>query len=344
MNDKSWKSKIPPVLAGLAVLAAGAWGFARYRQWESTVSTDNAQIDGDVVPVVARGGGTVREIRFRDDQPVREGDTLVVFENREAVLHLEEALAALAAQRTGVAVARTAAVATRSGATPAQAGIDGSSVRLEKARRELDRQKQLSERQATTREKLETAQAEFEAATADVAGAKSRLESALRQSDLARTQISASEAAIRQKEAEVELARVQLSYAAVVAPSAGIVSKRSVHLGQVVPAGAQLCAVVQRDSLRVAANFKETQMERLRPGASADIEVDAFPGVVAHGRVSSISGASGAKFSLLPPDNASGNFVKVVQRIPVRIALDPDPSLAALLRPGMSVSVSVHVD
>ena len=156
--------------------------------------------------------------------------------------------------------------------------------------------------------------------------------------------VSAAEAEVGQKKADLEFAELQLSYASVLAPSSGTVSKKSVEVGEFVQAGQPLLAIVEDTDAWVVANFKETQLKKMRVGQSVDIEVDAYPKVIFHGRVESISAATGAKFALLPPDNATGNFTKVVQRVPVKIVLADRPDPLRPLRAGMSVNAIVKLD
>jgi membrane fusion protein (multidrug efflux system) len=160
--------------------------------------------------------------------------------------------------------------------------------------------------------------------------------------DVNERQVGATASNLASRQADVDYAKLQLTYTVVIAPASGIVSKRNIQLGQLVQAGQTLFAIVNANGIYVTANFKETQMEPLRISQKVDISVDAFPDSTFHGEVESFSGATGAKFSLLPPDNATGNFVKVVQRVPVRIKIDADSALVRLLRPGMSVDVVVH--
>ena len=172
--------------------------------------------------------------------------------------------------------------------------------------------------------------------------AQTQVPTQTRRVDVNERQVGATASNLASRQADVDYARLQLTYTVITAPASGIVSKRNIQLGQLVQAGQTLFAVVNANGIYITANFKETQMEPLRVGQKVDISVDAFSDSTFHGEIESFSGATGAKFSLLPPDNATGNFVKVVQRVPVRIKLDADTARIRLLRPGMSVDVVVY--
>jgi len=194
-----------------------------------------------------------------------------------------------------------------------------------------------------TQEKFDAVKAARDGAAADLAAMQNQLGVVEKQVAVAQERVGGDVAKIRQAEADVDWAKLQLSYATITAPINGIVSKRAVQVGQLVSTGSPLVSIVNTDSLYVTANFKETQMSRLHIGLRAAISVDAFPDRQLPGRVVSFSGATGAKFSLLPPDNSSGNFVKVVQRMPVRIAIDVPDGLRDLIRPGMSAKTEVCI-
>jgi membrane fusion protein (multidrug efflux system) len=214
-------------------------------------------------------------------------------------------------------------------------------VRLWKAQQDYERYKNLYDDHAITKAQLDEVTADRDAAQAALDAAKSQVPVINNRVNVSRVQTVASSSQIDTRKADVDYARLQLTYTVITAPASGTVSKRNIQVGQLVQAGTPLFSVVHED-IYVTANFKETQMKDIALNQKVDIRVDAFDKQVIPGTIESFSGATGAKFSLLPPDNATGNFVKVVQRIPVRIHIDTDTATLRRMRPGMSVDVVVH--
>jgi membrane fusion protein, multidrug efflux system len=304
------------VLAALLVFAARKWWFAR-----SHVSTDNAQVDGHIIPVLTKVGGYVAEVRVTENQPVKAGDTLVVLDDRDFRARLAQTEADLAAL--------LATVSSRTRVGQAEAAVAQAQGNALKASADLARIEPLASQNVVSQQQLDAARAAATAAAAQLASAQAALVGA--------------DARVAAARASRDQAALQLSYTRITAPSAGVVSKKAVELGQLVQAGQPLMTVVPLDDVWVTANLKETETAEVTPGDSADVTVDAYAGVHFRGHVESLSPATGAKFSLLPPDNATGNFTKVVQRIPVRIRLDGGGALdpAHPLRPGMSVVATI---
>jgi membrane fusion protein (multidrug efflux system) len=386
---------------GILILVAGAawWWLSR-----GTQSTDDAQVDGDVIPIAAKVGGVVKDLKVDDNQAVQPGTVLASIDPRDyeaavarAEADLREAQASVAAAEAGASVASasaksqlTAATAGRGNAAAgialAKRDVEAAEAKLAAARarqREADanltrttqdvqRLKPLAEKDEVSRQQFDAvvaaqraAQAGLDSAAATVveaetgvAAAQSRLaqargeltqaasaESAARtapqQMAVANARVAAARAQVAQAEAALRQAKLNLGYATVHAPCAGMVSQVAVKPGQIVQPGQPLMALVPLQDVWITANFKETQLASMRPGQRAEIEVDAYDGKTYSGHVESLAPATGARFSLLPPDNASGNYVKVVQRVPVRIALDGGQDPTHPLRPGMSVSVTV---
>ena len=334
--------KIMPFILGIVLIGALIFGIKEYVYFQHHVDTDDAQVDGNINPVVARVGGYVKDIRFVDNQFVREGDTLVVLDDRDYVLKLQEAEAALNASETNVGVSQSNVRYTKANLATTQSNIDAAKARDWEATQNYARYQNLLTAQAITQAQFDAVRADKEAADAQLAAAENQSTVVDRQVGASQEQVTATQSNIAVQNANVEYAKLQLSYTVITSPASGIISKRDIQVGQLIQAGQTLFAVVDTSSLYVTANFKETQLDKLKIGALADIKVDAYPDQAIVGTVNSFSGATGAKFSLLPPDNATGNFVKVVQRIPVKILLPRDPSLITRLRPGMSVSVSVR--
>jgi len=302
------------ILLGLVIFGVRKWWFGR-----SHVSTDNAQVDGHIVPVLPKVGGYVVEVRVDENRPVKAGDTLVVLDDRDFRARLAQTEADLAAL--------LATVSSRTRVGQAEAAVAQAQANALKARADLARIEPLAAQNIVSQQQLDAARAAAAAAEAQLAAAQAMLVGA-------DAHVAASRAARDQ-------AALQLSYTRIITPSAGIVSKKAVELGQLVQAGQPLMTVVPLEDVWVTANLKETETADVTPGDSADITVDAYKGMHVRGHVESLSPATGAKFSLLPPDNATGNFTKVVQRIPVRIHLDSPMDPVHPLRPGMSVVATI---
>ena len=302
------------ILAGLLIFGVRKWWFGR-----SHVSTDNAQVDGHIVPVLGKVGGYVAEVRVVENQPVKAGDTLVVLDDRDFRARLAQTDADLAAL--------LATVSSRTRVGQADAAVAQAQSNALKANSDLARIEPLAAQNVVSQQQLDAARAAATAAAAQLASAQAALVGA--------------DARVAAARAMRDQAALQLSYTRIITPSAGVVSKKAVELGQLVAPGQPLMTVVPLEDVWVTANLKETETADVAPGDSVDFTVDAYKGRHFRGHVESISPATGAKFSLLPPDNATGNFTKVVQRIPVRVRPDDAPDVAHPLRPGMSVVVTI---
>ncbi|HEV2854347.1 MAG TPA: HlyD family secretion protein [Thermoanaerobaculia bacterium] len=345
------------VLALLA-LAGAVFGIRTYLFYQHNATTEDAQIDGNIDPVLPRVSGYVQEVRVSDNQHVNAGDVLVVIDPSDLQAKVDQEQAAVLNAQAAVSVAQAAVSSARATAASARARISGSQAdvtaartRQEQTAADLARYKALFSKEEVSRQQYEAARAAADAARAAAQAAGATTESSRATADAAAAQVQAAEqqvaaarAQVAQHQATLEAARLQLSYATIKAPVSGTVSKKSVEVGQLVQAGQPLLAIVQGHGAWVTANFKETQLARMRPGQPVEIEVDAYPGVTFHGKVQSLAAATGAKFSLLPPDNATGNFTKVVQRVPVKIAFTDPPDPRHPLRVGMNTTVIVKLD
>ncbi|HTP53133.1 MAG TPA: HlyD family secretion protein [Anaeromyxobacteraceae bacterium] len=309
-------------------MTAAAVGYGVY--WYATrfdVTTDDAQVEADVVPLAPRVSGEVARVLVQDNQSVHKGDLLLVIDHADLAAKVRQAEAELE-------TARAQATAADAQVAAAEAGLRRAGVEAEKAEIDLERAEQLRKGDAIPPDKLDTAKATGGISRAGVASARAQYAAARAQERLARGRVKAAEASL-------ELAQLQLSYTKIWAPADGVVSKLAVHEGQLVAPGQPLAELVPSDDY-VVANFKETQVGAMLPGQRAVVEVDAYPGVKLEGTVESLSGGTGARFSLIPPDNASGNFVKVVERVPVRIAWAKPPPANVHLRAGLSATVTVR--
>jgi len=345
MNEtqpKKRKNLVFPIILALVLVGALVFTVKEYKYYQNHEVTDDAQVDADISPVVARVGGYVKEIRFQDNQYVKAGDTLVVLDDRDYKIRLKQAEAALVSTKQSVNVSQSNVNEAKTGITTAQANVEAAKVQVWKTTQDFDRYQNLYNDKAITKAQFDEAKAAKDAAEAQLVVAQTQLPVQAKRVSANQSQVGATASNIASRQADIDYAKLQVTYTVIVAPASGIVSRRSIQVGQLVQAGQTIFSVVHENDIYVTANFKETQMEHLRLNDKVDVEVDAFPDQKVEGIVQSFSGATGAKFSLLPPDNATGNFVKVVQRIPVKITLQADSSIINRLRPGMSVNVVVH--
>ncbi len=333
----------------VAVAAAGIWGFQRWSYSRIHESTDNAQIDGHIVPVVARVGGYVTAVAAVENGHMDAGQVLLRLDTRELEVRLAQAdaeLAAAVAAAGGRGIEGQAMVAVQTAASQRDVGsaqVEAVKVQLVRAEADLVRARELADKQIISAAQLDAAQAARDAAAAS-------LEATERQVVAATSGIANAKAGVRLAEARLAAARavrdqaaLQLSYATIEAPVSGMVSRKQIEPGQLVQPGQLVLSIVADTGVYVTANLKETQLARIRVGQKVSLEVDAY-GATAEGEIESIASATGAKFALLPPDNATGNFTKVVQRVPVRIRVTRDLGGDRPLRPGMSVFASILVN
>jgi len=340
-QKKGRKKMVFPIILGLVLVGAVVFSVKEYVFLQGHAETDDAQVDGDISPVIARVSGYVTEIRFQDNQYVHAGDTLVVLDDRDYRIKLDQAIAAQSAAQKSAAATGAAISEAESNFPVQKANIEQAQVHLWKATQDYERYKNLYDDHAITKAQLDEATADKESAQAALDAAKSQVPVINKRVNTSKEQTVATASVIDTRKADVEYAKLQLTYTVITAPASGIVSKRNIQIGQLVQAGSPLFSVVH-DDVYITANFKETQLNDIKLNQKVDIKVDAFEKNVIPGSVESFSGATGAKFSLLPPDNATGNFVKVVQRVPVRIKIEADTAVLRRLRPGMSVDVIVH--
>jgi membrane fusion protein (multidrug efflux system) len=368
----SKKSLIIPLIillaaAGLLFGIAGhltGWQGNRLEQ-----ETDDAYLRADMTPLSTRISGTVRKVHVNDYQIVKAGQPLIELDDEDYQANLNQARAALAASEAALAdnqaakriqdaqidAAKAGILQADAAINAAKAGSASALSELERAVAELHRQQALFDAKAATHQQLEVATAQqgqlsgvVDARKADLARAEgalatsqSQLEAAKRQREALNTKDDVYKADIEAKKATIVVAQVNLAYTRIVAPTDGTVGERHALAGQLVAPGTQVIDLVQND-VWVQANFKETQLTNMHVGDTADVRVDTFPNRVFQGKVEQLSPASGSQFALLPPDNATGNFTKVVQRLPVKIVFFPNQPYLNRLRPGFSAIVTVH--
>ena len=339
------------------VVVGGIYGISKYIHAKNNEGTDDAQINGNISPVVARISGFIVSVRVNDNQLVKKGDTLLILDDRETKIRVMQAQAALenaksslyvAQVNTSAANANTAS--SESNITTAEANIQAAEVRMWRAQKDFERYSDLIKDHSVTQVQYEQALAEKQTAERQLKvlsdqkkSTESQAKAVASQSNATAQQIKVAASVVKQREADLQSALLDLSYTIITAQADGQLSAVNFEPGQLVQAGQQLFNIVVNNDIWVTANFKETQLEKMRVGQSATIEADVFPGHEFEAKVASFSPATGSRFALLPPDNASGNFVKVVQRIPIKIKFaNSSDSLIKQLRPGMNVFAEVH--
>ncbi len=327
------------VIAVLFVTRWDVWTGAWTRQ-----TTDDAYVRGDITPLSAKVEGYVVRVPVNDFQVVKAGDLLVQIDDRDYQARVAQAEADVLGAQAAIENLKSRKELQHAQISQAEDVIAATEADVERTKLEANRQRTLLATTFGTPQKVEQSVADQKRFEANLARNHAELDAARRQMGVLDTQESQLRADAKAKQAMLDLAKINLGYTKITAPVDGMVSERGVREGQYAHAGTQILSVVPLSNVWVVANYKETQLTRVAIGEKAEITVDSFPGVTVTGHVDSISPASGSQFSLLPPDNATGNFTKVVQRIPVKIVLDPNNPLAGRLRPGMSVEATIVTD
>jgi membrane fusion protein, multidrug efflux system len=329
--------------AAVAVLAGASWyGWDYWTVGQYLVSTDDAYVKADSTTIAPKVSGYLQEVLAKDNERVKAGQVLARIDNRDYRVALDQARADVGAAKAQIASKQAQLEVQQAVIDAAKATIVVDQANLTFAAQDSKRYTDLAATGSGSVQNAQQAQARIAAANATLARDTANLASALKQVDLLNAEIVQTKAAAAHAEAVADQAGLNLGYTTILAPIDGVVGNRTLRLGQYVQAGTQLMSVVPVEGAYVVANYKETQLTDVHEGQAVDIAVDTFPGQVVHGHVDSIAPASGQEFALLPPDNATGNFTKVVQRIPVRIALDGNNQSALELRPGMSVIPSIE--
>ena len=344
MNKKIIK-RLYNVVVIVFLAVAVVWCFSHFVHGSNVEYTDDAQVCRHITPINTRVPGFIKEIRFSDFQHVNKGDTLVIIEDSEFRLQVAQAEAGLRGSKAGSSVVYATMTTTNSNVQTASAGIEVARVDMQNAKQDFDRFAALMKKDAVTRQQYDNAYARYLAAKARYEQANSRKQSAASVKNVQTHQLGGSRAGESVAEAQLNLARLNLSYTVIVATCDGVVGKKDIHVGQLVQPGQMLARIVDDNDVWVMANYRETQMDGITVGKTVDFTADAIPDVVFHGKVEAISAAAGNAYSMIPVDNATGNFVKVEQRVPMRIALtgDNDAKQVVLLRTGLNVETKVHI-
>jgi membrane fusion protein, multidrug efflux system len=333
------------LLVGASVLALAGAGYFGWEYWtvgRFQVSTDDAYVKADSTTIAPKVSGYIASVLVGDNEPVKAGEVLAKIDDRDFRVALDQANADLEAAKAAVSTKLAAITAQQSVIDAAQATIAVDQATLTFAEQDDKRYAQLASNGYGSVQNAQQAASRLAAGRAAVARDNASLANAKKQLDVLKAELTQAQATVSRDEALRSQAELNLSYTTVTSAVDGTVGNRTLRVGQYVQAGTQLMAVVPLSAAYIVANYKETQLADVRPGQPVAISVDTYPGVTFNGHVDSIAPASGQEFALLPPDNATGNFTKVVQRIPVKIVLDPTSGFAGELRPGMSVYPTIE--
>lgn len=323
----------------IGVVLAGWGGYTVWGLWHYE-ATNDAQIDEYINPVTAKVSGYVQEIYYTDDQSVKEGDTLAILDGREYRIQLAEAQAALANAKAQLQVLASNTNTSVKNALVSQSQIGAAKAKLWKQQQDFTRYQTLLETESITRQQFENVKTALDVAKADYEALQNTYAASLGKTDDIRAQRAVALAEIQRRQAVIDRINLELSYTVITAPYDGKMGRKTIQKGQLIQAGQTLAFIVDEEAGKwVIANYKETQIKHMHIGQAVDIQTDAFPGEVFHGSIVSLSAATGSRFSLLPPDNATGNFVKITQRIPVRIKLTDAKAKTEILRAGMNAEV-----
>ncbi|MDN3583106.1 HlyD family secretion protein [Mucilaginibacter flavus] len=335
-------TQITTWIAGIVAIALLVWGIITLIHLYSYEETDDAQVEAYINPITARVSGFVKEIRYDENQDVKKGDTLLIIDNREYQLQQEEAGAGLQNAKEQVRVLESNVQTAAKIAEVNNVQIAAAKAKLVKQQQEFERFSKLYDAESATKQQLENVQSALDVARSDYQAALNTYQASLSKVNDSRSQITPVLSEIKRRELVLQRNNLDVSYTVITAPYNGKMGKRTIQPGQQIQVGQTLTYIVDKETgLWVVANFKETQLHDMRIGQSVDITTDAYPDRKIKGQILSLSPATGSRFSLLPPDNSTGNFVKIAQRIPVKIKIDNKAADVAFLSAGMNASVAV---
>jgi membrane fusion protein (multidrug efflux system) len=339
-NQKIHPGNIFITIIAIVVVLAGVfyfiqyWGFSRHYE-----ETNDAQVESYINPVSARAGGYIEQVKFEEHQLVKRGDTLVILDDREYKAQLESAEAAIEDAQAQLTVLTAGIRSSELGTDVNKDQIKGAKAKYVQQQQDIRRYKNLVKEEAATGSDLEQVQARYDVAASDYSAAQNSLKTNQARVAEMKTHFALLKADIKRKQAALDLARLNLSYTIIRAPYSGRLGRKNILEGQQIQPGQPLVSIINENRKWITANYKETQVEGMYIGQPVDIRVDAINGKVFKGRIEAIAGSTGARFSLLPPDNSTGNFVKIIQRVPVKIVFE-DKNTDQFI-PGMNVTVAV---
>ncbi|WP_018616770.1 HlyD family secretion protein [Segetibacter koreensis] len=336
-------TKITAVIAGIIAIALAVWGIVTLLNSFRYEETNDAQVEEYINPITSRVVGYIREIHYEENQDVKKGDTLLIIDNSEYQLQQQEAEAALLSAKAQTQVLASNTQTSASAAQVTKAQIAAAKAKMIRQQQEYDRYKKLFDVESATQQQLENVKTALDVATSDYQSALENYQASLSKVNDVASQKAVLQAEIKRREAVVNRNKLDVGYTVITAPYNGKMGRRTIQEGQLIQAGQTLAYIVDKEAGKwVIANFKETQVGKMHEGEAVEIETDAFPGKKFRGSIVSLSPATGSRFSLLPPDNSTGNFVKIVQRIPLRIKLTESEKEIEQLRAGMNANVIVR--
>ena len=338
-------TKITAWIAGIIAIGLAVWGVISLYDIYEYEETNDAQVEEYINPITSRVTGFIRQIKYEENQDVEKGDTLLIIDNSEYKLQQEEGEAALSNARAQIGVLNSNVETTGKVSQASESQIAAAKAKLLKQQQEYERYSKLYKVESATMQQLENSKAALDVATSEYQAAQDNYQASLSKVNDIKSQKGVYEAEIKRREALLNRSKLDVGYTVIRAPYKGKMGRRTIQEGQIIQAGQTLAFIVDQEAGKwVIANFKETQIGRMHVNGTAEITADAFPGKKFKGTIVSLSPATGARFSLLPPDNSTGNFVKIVQRIPVKIKLTENAEVIALLRAGMNANVRINKD
>lgn len=334
------KSPLPKIILAVIVLVGGFFGYKKYHYATTHEDTDNAQIEAYFIPVLPRMMGFVKQVYVNDYDQVKKGQLLLEIDSDEAALALEEMQVDVEQAQSDIESARANLTNLKKSIEAQRSSVTSAELMLNKYNRDVNRNVALELAKAITRQQLIDSQDLAEQAAVKFQGAKAELSSTQSKIGILQAALHKAEVALKLKKIKVEQQKLKLSYSKIYAPADGKIGKKSVEPGQFIQVSQPLMTIIDDSRYWIVANYKETQVKSLKVGMNSEIKMDAYPNVNLKGRILSISESTGAKTTLLPPDNSSGNFVKVTQRIPVKIEILEANKYKDILRAGLSLEVS----
>lgn len=338
-------TKITGWIATVIAIGLAIWGGIFLYQLYNYEETNDAQVEEYINPITSRVSGFIREIRYEENEEVKKGDTLLIIDNSEYKLQQEEGEAALANAEAQISVMESNIITTSKVSEASESQIASAKAKLLKQQQDYDRYSQLFKVESATRQQLENSKAALDVATSEYQSAVENYQASLSKINDIKAQKGVYNAEIKRRHALLDRNKLDVGYTVIRAPYNGKMGRRTIQEGQLIQAGQTLAFIVDQEAGKwVIANFKETQIAHMPVNAEVEITTDAFPDKIFKGAIVSLSPATGARFSLLPPDNSTGNFVKIVQRIPVKIKLTDSAAILAPLRAGMNANVKIKKD
>ncbi len=342
-QKKSFKNYIPRIILLLVLIAAGTYAYRKYQYNLLYETTENAQIETYTMPVVPRVGGYVNAVNMKDFEQVKKGQLLVDIDDSEQRLALVEMEATYQQMLTDVEIAKANIRNADLTINAAVSGLQTTALRKEKAQKDAERDAKLYADNAITKRQTEDSKSNVEVLAAQYDSQKQDWTASKSRIDVLTSNLHKAESSLAVQRAKIDQQKLRLTYSKIYASESGKIGRKSVEPGQFIQQGQTLATIVQDSLYWVIANFKETQISRLAIGQEVKLSLDAYPGLEVKGKIADFSDATGAKYALLPPDNASGNFVKVTQKIPVKISIEGVEKLRDKLRAGMSLEAEVKI-